>query len=376
MPSVTAVQDAAAATDAADDDSLLSRRRRLFERRCERYLRRLLPGFCTIFGISVLGDGLWTYLVLAQQTPASLVLRLVLVAVASFAYRMPRAGPTPVGRTAFVYAMHALALAVTAGPLTDGLLHAMPVLFIWMVVAGLIEPRSGPCLRILAPTALLYAVLGALMFPSAAMLTVWASCLAAPALAVALGSSTLRLRYEIWQRERQLLHACRYDSLSGALSRGYLTELARHDLSLAQRHARSLGVAMLDIDHFKRVNDTYGHAVGDMVIRALTSTCTRTLRATDYVGRIGGEEFVCVLPEAGTEEALACAERVRDAFSRLQIPGAPPELRCTVSIGIAVYRDQRNWETLLREADSALYAAKAAGRNRVCVAPCLPAPAA
>jgi len=223
-------------------------------------------------------------------------------------------------------------------------------------------------LRILAPTALLYAALGALMLPSAVTLAIWAGCVAAPALAIALGSGTLRLRQEIWLRERELLHACRYDSLSGALSRAYLTELAQHDLALAKRHGRSLGVAMLDIDHFKGVNDAYGHSVGDAVIRALTSTCMTTLRATDYVGRLGGEEFACVFPEAGEEEALACAERVREPFAGLEIPSAPPELRCTVSIGIAVYRGERDWETLLREADRALYGAKAAGRNRVVLA--------
>lgn len=343
-------------------------RTRLFERRCERYLRRLLPGFCATFGIGVLADGMWSYLALSAQTPASLVLRLALVAIASFAYRMPRAGPPPAKRTAFVYALHAAALAVTARPVADGLLHAMPVLFVWMIAAGLVEPRPGPCLRILAPTALLYAALGALMLPSGATLGIWAGCVAAPAFAIALGGGTLRLRHDIWLRERELLHACRYDSLSGALSRGYLIELAQHDLSLAKRHGRSLGVAMLDIDHFKGVNDRYGHAVGDAVIRALTSTCMKTLRSTDYVGRLGGEEFACVFPEAGADEAFACAERVREAFASLEIPGAPRELRCTVSIGIAVYHGERDWATLLREADAALYDAKSGGRNRVVLA--------
>jgi diguanylate cyclase (GGDEF)-like protein len=365
---MTATRETVSSTAAQDGQQSSSRRRRLFERRCERYLRRLLPGFCAVFGISVLADGMWSYLALSAQTPASLVLRLTLVAIASFAYRMPRAGPPPVERIAFVYAVHAVALAVAARPLADNLIHAMPALFVWMIAAGLVEPRPGPCLRILAPTALLYAALGALMLPSAVTLSIWAGCVAAPALAIALGSGTLRLRQEIWLRERELLHACRYDSLSGALSRAYLTELAQHDLSLAKRHGRSLGVAMLDIDHFKGVNDTYGHSVGDAVIRALTSTCMTTLRATDYVGRLGGEEFACVFPEAGEEEALGCAERVRQAFAGLEIPGAPPELRCTVSIGIAVYRDERDWETLLREADRALYGAKAAGRNRVVLA--------
>jgi diguanylate cyclase (GGDEF)-like protein len=368
MESMTATREALPGRSAQDRQPSALLARRLFERRCERYLRRLLPGFCAVFGICVLADGIWSYLALDWQTPASLVLRLTLVAIASFAYWMPRAGPPPAGRTAFVYAVHAAALATTARPLADGLLHAMPVLFVWMIAVGLVEPRPGSCLRILAPASLLYAALGALMFPSGAALAVLAGCVAAPALAIALGSGTLRLRREIWLRERQLLHACRYDNLSGALSRGYLTELAQHDLSLAKRHVRPLGVAMLDLDHFKNVNDSYGHAVGDAVIRALTATCMKTLRTTDYVGRIGGEEFVCVLPEAGAEEACACAERVREAFADLAIPGAPHELRCTVSIGIAVFHGEGDWDALLREADAALYEAKTGGRNRVVLA--------
>jgi len=341
---------------------------RVFERRCERYLRRLLPGFGAVFGIGVLCDGLWSHLVESAQSPASLALRAGLVAIASFAYRMPRSGPRPADRAAFVYLVHAAALATTARSLADGMLHAMPSLFVWMVALGLVEPRPRRCLRILAPTALLCAVLGAFMLPSAAAPAIWMACIAGPALAIGLGSRLLGLRHDLWVRERQLLRACRYDSLSGALSRQYLVELARHDLSLAQRHGHPLSVAMLDIDRFKNVNDTYGHAVGDAVIRALTATCVKTLRATDYIGRIGGEEFACVLPEAGTDEAWACAERLREAFAGLDIPGAPHELRCTVSIGIAVRRDGDDWETLLREADGAMYRAKAAGRNRVALA--------
>lgn len=365
---MTAMQESTAKFYPPAAPSAASDTQRLFERRSQRYLRRLLPGFSAVFGISVLGAGMWSYAVDSGQTPASLALRLALVAIASFAYRMPRWGLSLTGRTGFVYAIHAAALACTSRPFADGLSHAMPILFVWMIAAGLIEPRPGPCARILAPATLLCAVAGVLMLPSMAALAAWCASIAAPLLAIALGSATLRLRQESWLRERQLLQACRYDNLSGALSRAYVTELARHDLSLAQRHQHSLAVAMLDLDHFKRVNDLYGHAVGDAVIRALAASCMKTLRSTDYVGRVGGEEFVCVLPEADADEALTCAERVRSTFASLQIPGAPQDLRCTVSIGISVYDGQPDWETLLREADTALYEAKTAGRNRVVLA--------
>lgn len=338
---------------------------RWFDRRAQLYLRRQLPGFCTIFGIGVLAAGMWSFMAQTGQTPASLGLRLALVAAAFFAY----AGRTPAAflteRVALVYVLHAMALAATGLPLADGLRQGMPVLFVWMIAAGLVEPRPRQCLRILAPAALLYAAAGALLLPPAAALAVLIASATAPVLAIGAGRATLHLRNQAWLRERELLRACRYDSLSGALSRAYLTTLAQRDMALAGRNRRQFAVAMLDIDHFKRINDSHGHAVGDAAIRALVGTCMQTLRAGDYVGRLGGEEFVCVLPDAGAEEALTCMERLRQSFAAMRIPGAPAALRCTVSIGIAVYHGQPDWETLLREADAALYRAKAEGRNRV-----------
>jgi diguanylate cyclase (GGDEF)-like protein len=105
--------------------------------------------------------------------------------------------------------------------------------------------------------------------------------------------------------------------------------------------------------------------VGDAVIRALVATCMQTLRATDYIGRFGGEEFVCVMPETRAEDAVACAEQMRTAFASLQIGSGAGTTHGTVSIGISVFSGQPDVDTLVREADTALYRAKAGGRNRV-----------
>jgi diguanylate cyclase (GGDEF)-like protein len=166
--------------------------------------------------------------------------------------------------------------------------------------------------------------------------------------------------------ERALRHAARHDSLCGVLARGYLLELASHDITLARRYGHPLAIAMLDIDFFKRVNDTWGHPVGDALLRAVSQACADLLRASDYFGRVGGEEFVCVMPETTVEEALACAERMRMAVGAIRLAIPRGEVRCTISIGVAgLAPGHAGVEDLLADADAALYRAKSNGRDRV-----------
>jgi diguanylate cyclase (GGDEF)-like protein len=124
--------------------------------------------------------------------------------------------------------------------------------------------------------------------------------------------------------------------------------------------AFSLSVAVVDIDHFKTINDTYGHPVGDTVLRRVTDAAGRALRADDMIARLGGEEFLIILPEADRIEALSVAERVRLAVSESCRHLEPP---VTVSIGIATFADDPTAGGLLARADAALYLAKSAGRN-------------
>jgi len=176
-------------------------------------------------------------------------------------------------------------------------------------------------------------------------------------------------RYQTLQLEIQLLRAAREDSLTGVSNRGYLFELAESAVALARRHHRPLAVAMLDIDHFKDVNDQYGHPVGDSVIRALAETCVAQLRAIDHFGRIGGEEFVCVMPETDAEEGLRCAERLREQVSRVRVATPQGEVGFSVSIGVAVLGPGCDtWPKLLHQADCAMYLAKHGGRNRCVLA--------
>lgn len=155
------------------------------------------------------------------------------------------------------------------------------------------------------------------------------------------------------------------DSLTGSLSRRTLRREAARDFMLARRQKHELSCIVLDIDHFKRINDVHGHANGDHVLQELVYICKRNLRATDYIGRIGGEEFMIVLPQTNDQAALDVAERLRGAIEEAVFSTKSGPLKITVSFGVA-HSDKSvaDIDALLRRADVALYGAKSAGRNR------------
>lgn len=170
----------------------------------------------------------------------------------------------------------------------------------------------------------------------------------------------------VWRRdERSLYEAVQLDSLTGAYTRGFTMELMHRVLTKARHEERRFGVLLLDLDHFKRINDAHGHARGDVVLQETTRAVQSTLRADDIVGRFGGEEFVVVLPGADLAQAMGAAERCRAAVESMTIPGTP-YLSVTASVGVAAYPDHGDdLDTLLHAADRAMYTAKAHGRNRI-----------
>lgn len=160
------------------------------------------------------------------------------------------------------------------------------------------------------------------------------------------------------------------DALTGALNRRALESLAVRTLSEARRHRRPTSLLMIDADHFKRVNDTYGHEAGDAILVQLTERIGRTLRLEDAVARVGGEEFVVLLPGTPVTEAVRVAERIRSLVRERSFLHGDDEILLTVSIGVAEQgSDEADFEQLLRRADDAMYAAKRAGRDRVRSAP-------
>jgi diguanylate cyclase (GGDEF)-like protein len=163
------------------------------------------------------------------------------------------------------------------------------------------------------------------------------------------------------------------DELTGLFNRRGFFQLGEREFERALRFGRPLSALMLDIDHFKRVNDTHGHAGGDQVLRVLADCFRQNTRAIDIAGRYGGEEFALLLPEILQSEAIQIAERLRQSMADLSIPigsekghSSPVDISITVSIGVtALSQDGQSLTDLLDRADHALYRAKDSGRNRV-----------
>jgi diguanylate cyclase (GGDEF)-like protein len=158
------------------------------------------------------------------------------------------------------------------------------------------------------------------------------------------------------------------DSLTGIFNRRHFFALAEREFHRASRFGRPLSAIMLDIDHFKQVNDSHGHAVGDQVIVAVAKLCRTSIRAIDILGRYGGEEFVFVLPETDAGGARQLAERLRQRIEAMNFTTQAGTLTCTASLGVSSTALQAaDVHALVANADVALYAAKQAGRNRVIV---------
>ena len=156
------------------------------------------------------------------------------------------------------------------------------------------------------------------------------------------------------------------DPLTGLYNRRHMEETLERELRRAQRENGAMAVIMMDIDFFKRVNDTYGHQGGDVMLKALGSMVQRYVRGEDSICRYGGEEFAIVMPAAGLKIACERAEQIRQAFQELHVPFEGREIHTTLSLGVAAYPTHSpNSEDILLRADRALYAAKQNGRNRV-----------
>jgi len=157
------------------------------------------------------------------------------------------------------------------------------------------------------------------------------------------------------------------DGLTGLYNRRAFMPLGEKEVGRARRYRRPLSLILFDIDHFKNVNDSHGHLIGDHVLEVLTRLVGKTTRATDIVCRYGGEEFIVLMPEASREEGLAMAERLRQEISRMTVVTAVGTLSLTVSLGVATLRveEEDNLESLIARADRAMYQAKAAGRDTV-----------
>ncbi|MGE4292132.1 MAG: diguanylate cyclase [Desulfovibrio sp.] len=174
---------------------------------------------------------------------------------------------------------------------------------------------------------------------------------------------------DVTERKRMIEEMCRLartDSMTGMWNRGYFMELAGRELNRVRRVQGELSLVMLDVDHFKAINDTHGHDVGDLALKELARVIGETVREVDIAARIGGEEFAVMLPDTSAEEACAVAARIARAVRRAAVGSPRGPVSLTVSMGLASLEESEDsLDSLLKYADIALYAAKKNGRDRV-----------
>jgi len=203
----------------------------------------------------------------------------------------------------------------------------------------------------------------------------WGSCLIAPLhapdeVAPEERAYSLVIRDVSDRREatEALRRAVGCDHLTGLANRRALFDACELELQRWRRAPRPLSVVLIDADHFKRINDEFGHAAGDAVLRHLAAGMSATFRALDVVARLGGEEFVVLLPGCDEASAMAVAQRLCDSIAAQAVTVDGGQVRCTISIGVATMDDAiDSVDALIERADRAMYAAKTAGRNRVAV---------
>jgi two-component system chemotaxis response regulator CheY len=185
---------------------------------------------------------------------------------------------------------------------------------------------------------------------------------------VASGERILRLEEQLTRAHHQMEVLAMQDALTGLFNRRAIEEHARAELELAGRKGRPLGIILLDIDHFKAINDRHGHTVGDDTLRHLAQTLANNLRPYDRIGRWGGEEFVVILPETNIAETIKVAERLRVTTAETNVVLEDGQLiELQISLGVACASDPYPpLIKLMEAADKALYQAKQTGRNRVC----------
>ena len=245
---------------------------------------------------------------------------------------------------ALLFAVHAW-LILRQGPLTFAkaltglvLLAMAGIQLMRLVTSPMIPPQSG----ITDPS--IYQVIYITSFAFATLLLSIGLVLMA----------TDRLRAE-------LEHLATHDSLTNALTRRHMDDACRMELERSRRNGRSTALLMMDLDHFKAINDTHGHQAGDQVLTNFVIKVNALLRPADQLGRFGGEEFVLLLPETSLEDAMQVAERIRMLCAEPAVGAA-----CTVSIGVASTQNERDTvDALLARADAAMYRAKDNGRNRI-----------
>ena len=182
-----------------------------------------------------------------------------------------------------------------------------------------------------------------------------------------ISSYLIRVALELYIIETKLKKLTTHDELTGLYSRRNFFELAENYYSLAKRKDYVFTVVIMDLDHFKNINDTYGHLAGDQALKKIGSVLNKSMRSSDFIGRYGGEEFISLLPETSVDSALKFCEILHEKIKNTDINYEGKDIPITVSIGCTTYDPAKNkvqLDELIKQADEALYQAKHEGRNR------------
>ncbi|HKA57116.1 MAG TPA: GGDEF domain-containing protein [Gemmatimonadales bacterium] len=301
-----------------------------------------------------------------------------LALVLAYRRRVPPTREMITWEHAFVYTLVAICLAWGVGVIAvmpASLAHQAFIFFFLLGIAGgaVASYAVHPTACLLSITTLLVPVTVWFLFQNALELRLMA---AGGVLYLITAIRATRNYGQFWRRtfelswELQQAHAlaqklARTDELTGINNRRAFTSLGHNALEQARRYDRPLSLVLFDIDHFKAINDTYGHAAGDKVLQAVARIMLRSVRTPDIPGRFGGEEFTVLLPETSAEEAVVFAERLRADLERLKVDFNGQTIRVSCSFGVASRGEAVSLDTLLMRADEALYRAKHEGRNRV-----------
>lgn len=190
------------------------------------------------------------------------------------------------------------------------------------------------------------------------------------------GQRIVDLQDQLIGAREELRFRATHDALTGIFNRSEILDALSREGVRQARERGSFAIALIDLDHFKNVNDTYGHAAGDFVLREAARRMSSCIRPYDMLGRYGGEEFLLLIPSTDASGALCLAERIRTAISKepIESPNGPVGLTASLGVAISTYREPQPEGNLLQQADTALYRAKAKGRNRVEFGASLPLP--
>jgi diguanylate cyclase (GGDEF)-like protein len=175
----------------------------------------------------------------------------------------------------------------------------------------------------------------------------------------------LRILIQLDTAQKQLQEVARRDGMTGIFNRTYFIEMAERELALARRYGHIFTIAILDVDDFKWINDTYGHLAGDQVLLVLTTIIRNNLRKTDVFARFGGDEFVILFPNTDEDYAQVCIQRFLDILARSTVFFHGKDIHFTVSVGTEVYCNQSELDAILHQADMALYRAKNQGKDQI-----------